>query len=84
MRLTPEREKEIKAWRSNNNKELGFVDILLAEIDALREDLKMAGNACGIAATFLSFHGRPSSKLNNCIEMIKNHERMALSKIGDK
>jgi hypothetical protein len=36
MRLTPEREKEIRDWNSKSGMAVGFVDLLLAEIDALR------------------------------------------------
>lgn len=73
--------------------EYAYEDIVLAlleqqdEIYALEKQmakieakLKMAGNACGVAATFLEFHGRPSNQLKNCIEMMKKHESMALDK----
>lgn len=40
--------------------------------------LKTAGNTCGIARTFLEFHGRPSDALKNCKGMMKVHEKRAL------
>lgn len=49
MRLTPEREKEIREWIKINYHEYayrpatgGAIKELLAEIDALREELKLA------------------------------------------
>jgi hypothetical protein len=52
--------------------------ILSSHLKKSLQKLSIAGNACGIAATFMHFHGRPSRELNNCIKMMKRHERLAL------
>lgn len=53
--------------------------LMAAERDMLRAALDISGNACGIAPTFLAFHGNPSKQLNNCIENMRNQEATALA-----
>lgn len=68
-----------------------LIDALVSEVEAVSKveackelleetlgALDLSGNACGIAATFLEFHGRPSQELKNCIKIMKRHEQMAL------
>ncbi len=51
--------------------------------EELERKLSLAGNACGIAATFLEFHGRPSKQLDECIKMMKYHEESALKQLDE-
>lgn len=50
---------------------------LKARVAILRRQLELTGNACGLAKTFLMFHGKPSQQLDNCAEIMEKHEEMA-------
>ena len=56
---------------------------LQKRVQELEEALNLSGNACGIAATFLEFHGKPGRELNNCIELMNNHEKKAMEILGE-
>lgn len=56
---------------------------LQKRVEELEKALSLSGNACGVAATFLEFHGTKSKELNNCVKLMENHEKMALETLGD-
>lgn len=53
------------------------IDQLKERVAKLRRQLELTGNACGLAKTFLMFHGKPSQQLDNCAEIMEKHEEMA-------
>lgn len=48
---------------------------------ALAREVELLGAACGVASTWLAFHGLPSTQLDACIKNMKAHENRALKAI---
>lgn len=60
------------------SKQFGSERVRLKTLVAiLRRQLELTGNACGLAKTFLMFHGKPSQQLDNCAEIMEKHEELA-------
>lgn len=53
------------------------MDLLSEKLGIAITALESSGNANGIAATFLEFHGRETKELKNCVKMMKKHEELA-------